>query len=344
MSTMQFQKIVPNYYFRFDQDMNASNGSFCGNDVETTAKMCRKYIVDSCLRWIQLYGFDGFRFDLMGIIDVDTINEIKRRCSEVDPSVMIYGEGWNMPTMLDESKRATMMNHAKIPQVAHFNDRFRGAIKSIILDTVDRDAFLMESFVQVLQGSVLKNGQLEPLFDNVYQTINYVECHDNSTLQDYLQYQNGVEDEAERVKKANFALTLVMLSQGIPFIHSGQEFYRTKQGVDNSYNSSDEINQIDWLLREKNDGGVQFAKQLIQLRKDYPHFRLNTQEISDCITISNIKDGVWLYSITKGSTLDIYINIGSTTEVAPQGALIFDTMENQDEAKLTQWQIKIYKR
>ncbi|OOB77820.1 MAG: type I pullulanase [Epulopiscium sp. Nuni2H_MBin003] len=347
MGAMAFQKIVPNYYFRFDADQNQSNGSYCGNDIETTALMCRKYIIDSCLRWINIYGVDGFRFDLMGIIDIDTMNELRAKCDAIDSNILIYGEGWNMPSTLSEEKRASMYNQLKFPSIGHFNDRFRDNIKQIIAENTVRDAWMMDTFKQVLTGTLKDIGNAIALFSNIEQCINYVECHDNSTLQDYMQYENGLSNLNDRQRRATFAMVLVMLSQGTPFFQLGQEFFRTKQGVENSYKSHDYINQIDWSLRDKYYDNIEMFKKIIQIRKDYPHFKLQTDEIEECVEIKYLTQELYLYSITKdGVTIDIYINMGDTvydSYVSDSSDVLLDTFENIYR-EINKWQIKVVKR
>ena len=124
-----FDKTVPNYFFQMNQNGSFSNGTWCGNDVDSTRKMCHKYIVDTCKFIVETYHIDGFRFDLMGILDVDTINEVARVCREINPDFMIYGEGWDMPSYLDYQKRASIANNWKMENVAHFSDRFRDVAK-----------------------------------------------------------------------------------------------------------------------------------------------------------------------------------------------------------------------
>ncbi len=344
---MALQKLVPNYYFRYDSDKNRSNGSYCGNDLESTALMCRKYIIDSCLMWINIYGIDGFRFDLMGIIDIDTMNELKAKCEAIDSNILIYGEGWNMPTTLAEEKRASMNNQSQLHGIGHFNDRFRNNIKQIIAENTPRDAWMMDTFEQVLTGTLKDFGHASALFNDVRKSINYVECHDNSCLQDYLLYENNITNRNDRQRRAMFAMVLVMLSQGTPFFQIGQEFFRTKQGVENSYKSHDYINQIDWTLRDEHYDSVEMFKHLIQIRQQYPHFRLTTDEIDKCVKIKQLKDELYLYSITKDDiSIDIYMNIGNKlydSFVPADSTVLLDTYPNIYN-EINKWQIKVVKR
>lgn len=218
------EKTVPHYFFRRNQDGSLSNGSWCGNDLNTTAKMCRKYILDMCKRWQVLYGIDGYRFDLMGLIDIDTMKLIDAQAKAIDPSFIVYGEGWNMATALLEEKRTTIQNNRKTPQLGFFNDFFR--------DTL-RGTNQMESKGYFSGDTYKTNDAIRAMcqfdmFDNIGQSINYVECHDNATCYDKLRRSNYDESKDIRKKRLRLMLAAVILSQGVPFIHSGQEFLERK--------------------------------------------------------------------------------------------------------------------
>jgi len=270
-----FEKIVPNYYFKLGPDGEISNGSFCGNDLDSMRPMYRKFVIDSTKMWIQNYGVDGFRFDLMGILDIETMNLIATECQALDASVMIYGEGWNMPSLTPDSLKATIENHEKMPTVAHFNDQFRRSIKGSPFETEleDRGFGLgnTNKINQVMEALVGKP------FNEPSMSINYIECHDNLTLFDRIQSSLQTESLSIRVKRQKLMNALILIAQGIPFLHAGQEFNRTKKGDPNSYRSPDIINRLDWDLKDDYQDCVNYVKDMIQLRKDIKAFRFNTR-------------------------------------------------------------------
>ncbi len=303
------EKTVPHYFFRRYADGNLSNGSWCGNDVNTTAKMCRKYILDMCKRWQVLYGIDGFRFDLMGLIDIDTMKLIDQQCKSIDPSFMIYGEGWNMMTAIDENKRTTIQNNRQVPEIGFFNDFFR--------DTL-RGTNQMESKGYFSGDTYKTNDAIRAMcnfdmFDNISQSINYVECHDNATTYDKLQISNYDESDEIKKKRLRLALAAIILSQGIPFIHSGQEFFRTKGGLENTYNAGDQVNALDWKRRDAEIKTVEFVKFLIRLRKNNPCFRYSDYEtMRQNISMENIEHRMIKYQLHQDqgeySDIIVYLN------------------------------------
>lgn len=284
-----FEKIVPGYYFRHNEFGLPSNGTGVGNDLASERKMVRKYILDSIRFWITEYHIDGFRFDLMGILDVDTIREIKRMCDSLIEGILLLGEGWNLNTPLPPNEKASLVNQAKIPFVAQFNDVFRDSIKGSTFHLFDKGyAFGNEHYydtaLEVMAGSVGIFKQDSRLFNEPFQSVNYVECHDNHTMWDKLIACHHHASETQLMKYHLLATCIVLLSQGIPFLHSGQEFFRTKNGVGNSYCSPDSINQLDWDRKWKYAKNVEYVKGIIQIRKSNLCFRLRTtKEIKDHI-------------------------------------------------------------
>ncbi len=250
MQAHSFEKIVPGYYFRYKDD-ELSNGSFCGNDIESSRYMSRRFIKDTIKRWITYYGVDGFRIDLMGIHDVKTMNDIRGIMDELSPGLMLYGEGWEMPTLYD-GELATIKNHELMPRIGMFNDYFRDNLKRL---------HLLDLFVE----------NILPLS----KSVNYVECHDDETLFDF------VKDKA----KHKLITTLLILAPGILFIHAGQEFFRTKKGVRNTYCAPDEINALDWESYLENIDYVNYIREMIKFRKEHNNFlgysyELNESDIS----------------------------------------------------------------
>ncbi len=280
MVDFPFQKLVPGYFFRYDAQGIRTNGSGCGNDVASDRKMARKFIIESITYWAKQFGIDGFRFDLMGLLDVETMNTIKRELDKINPNIMIYGEGWNMMTALPDNMKATQYNAHQMEQIGHFNDTYRDEIKGNTFDAYHRGYALggtvnMENLKQLIGGSVGYNERMEYKFYQPYQSINYIECHDNYTFWDKMKIANSEELDETLKARQKLANAMVLLSQGVPFIHAGQEFFRTKYGVENSYNSPDRINKMDWDLMAQNIDSVSYFKEVVKLRKFHKAFRFN---------------------------------------------------------------------
>ena len=297
-----FHQLMPNYYFRYGKNGEISNGSFCGNDFDSLMPMAHKYIVDSIKRWTSFYGVDGFRFDLMGIIDVDTMNEAFAEAQKIEPSMIIYGEGWNMPSLIDDELKAAQFNNKKMPNIGYFNDRFRDNIKGSTQD-VEEKGFATGSFLDIKVTMDVIAGTSLPVsygycYLNPNQVVNYVECHDNHTVWDKMLKSNEDESELVRKERQKLMIAMILLSQGIPFLHAGLEFLRTKNGDHNSYISSDEVNKLDYDLMEKNIDVVNYTKALIEFRKNHSIFRLNTkEEIISNVSVSNPVAGVIQYNV-----------------------------------------------
>lgn len=300
-----FDKIVPYYYFRMNEWGEYSNGSFCGNDFDSTKEMARAYIVNSTKHWIKYYNVDGFRFDLMGIIDVDTIKEIVKECRLIKPDCMFYGEGWNMPTMLEEQRRSHMFNAYQLPQVGFFNDSFRDITKGKSSEgEIGATGYLTGNIGCIEEmKTVLKGNTCSLLFTSPMQSINYVECHDNATAYDKLQMCLPDEGEKNWKKRAKLLLSAVLLAQGIPFIHAGEEFLRTKGLRHNTYNSPDSINHMDYELKDSNMDVVRFTQQLIEFRKIHKDFtKLTYQDIERDVECIDMGKGVLAYKVKAGDT------------------------------------------
>lgn len=286
----------PGYYYRTDGNGNYSNGSGCGNELASEREMVRKYIIDSVMWWAKEYKIDGFRFDLMGVLDIFTMNEIKRRLNEINPSALVYGEGWTGgPTMLSGEQSALLHNAAKFPGIACFNDGFRDAIKGSTfndgeLGYISGNFHLKQSVVNGLLG--ISGWSTSPV-----QLINYCEAHDNLTLWDKLSLSVGGCSEEDRKKMARLAMFLVLMAQGIPFLHGGQDFLRSKP-IDqwhydhNSYKSPDGVNSLKWDLLEKNRRESEYCRGLIHFRKHHKIFRMHTnEEISEAAEVLASPDG-----------------------------------------------------
>ena len=276
--------------------------------MNSTAKMCRKYILDMCKRWQTLYGVDGYRMDLMGILDVETVNAIEEQGRSIDPSFMLYGEGWNMGTLPIEEK-AIIENNGKMPQVGFFNDFFRDTMRG-------NNQMEIKGYTS---GDTYKTNEAifamcdYNKFSSIEQSINYVECHDNATVYDKFVVCNRDEGEDYIRRRCDLALVMTLLSQGVPFLHAGEEFYDTKKGNANSYNAGDEVNQFDWGRRDQNMKTVHLVKDLIRLRKENKCFRYyDFEDMRNHISINNINHRMIEYILTQdeGSYHEfrIYVN------------------------------------
>ena len=335
------EKTVPHYFFRRNADGTLSNGTWVGNDINSTAKMCRKYILDMCKRWQVLYGIDGYRFDLMGILDIDTMKLIDAQAKTIDPSFMIYGEGWNMGTALSEEKRTTLQNNKKTPNIGFFNDFFRNTLRGSN-EMVSKGYFSGDTYKANDAMKALCNLDM---FDNISQSINYVECHDNATCYDKIIISNNEEDEEIRKRRLRLMIAAVILAQGIPFIHSGQEFFRTKNGRENSYNAGDQINALDWNRRDLEIDTVEFTKFLIQLRKKNICFRYDNYDvIKDNVLVENIEYRMIKYSLhqDEGEYKDfiIYLN-ASLDEVEVKVEDGYKILMDSDKGKIVDGKMTI---
>ena len=307
------ERTVPYYFFRRNGDGSLSNGSWCGNDLNTTALMCRKYILDMCRRWQVLYGIDGFRFDLMGIIDQETMKLVDAQGKALDPSFVVYGEGWNMPTALDEEMRTTIQNNLKTPYIGFFNDFFRDTLRGT--NQMETKGYFSGDTYKT--NDAMKAICNLDMFAKITQSINYVECHDNATCYDKLQISNYDESEKIRKRRSRLMMAAVILSQGVPFMHSGQEFFRTKGGLSNTYNAGDQVNALDWNRKDMEIDTTQFVQFLIHLRKNNPCFRYGSYDmIRKNVKTENINHRMIKYSLhqNEGEYKDFIIYFNASLE------------------------------
>lgn len=263
VNEFNLEKMLPYYFFRY-KDGKIGNASYCGNETRSEAYFLHEYLKLLCKRFVKLFDIDGLRFDIMGILDIDTINDIKQTCKSIKPDFLIYGEGWDMGDILIDSKKAMMANCKELKNVAFFNDVFRNTLRG--RDINDADAYLLGKTELKENVKNLLSGSLNMGFD-LDQSINYVECHDNFTLYDKLSRY-----DIDIINVTKLALALTILSRGLPFIHSGIEFLRTKKGIDNSYNCDDDINLIDWQRKNKYIEVSEYFKALLRLRKSLNYY------------------------------------------------------------------------
>ncbi|KAF3298829.1 type I pullulanase [Carnobacterium sp. PL24RED07] len=274
---------VPYYYFRYNKNGDLSNGSGVGNETDSTRLMFRRYMIESITYWAEEFHIDGFRFDLMGLHDIETLNLIREALDKIDPSILMYGEGWDLETLLSSDKKAILRNAYKTPHISYFNDQLRDQVRGSDYGDATDPGFITGKFMteQAVLASFLGGGNLSKRDANVTQAqqlIQYIEVHDNYTLRDKIALSHGEEPVRLRKRRQLLGNSIIALSAGIPFFHSGQEFFRTKHGVRDSYNSGDEINCMDWDLMASNYDAVNYFKGLLALRKKYPFFTEKNQQ------------------------------------------------------------------
>lgn len=285
-----FNELVPNYYYRQTADGSLSNASACGNETASERPMMRKFLLESLEYWVKTYHIDGFRFDLMGIHDIETMNLIAERLKKIKPTILLYGEGWTAgKSPLAEPLRAVKKNVSLLQNIAVFSDDIRDAIKGSVFEHADRgfasgkkgmEESIKFGIVASTQHPQINYAKLNyskaSYATSPSQVITYCECHDNHVLWDKLKISCPEASEAQRKEMQKLALTIVLSSQGISFLHAGTEFLRSKNGVENSFQSKDSINAIDWHLKEVNEDVYLYVKALINMRKKHPAFRLKT--------------------------------------------------------------------
>ncbi len=288
-----FQKLWPDYFYRKTADGQYSNGSGCGNETASEQPLMRKFMIESVKYWIQEYHIDGFRFDLMGCHDIETMNEIRKAVDEIDPTIFIYGEGWSAgQCALPTEQLGVKANVSKMPSIAAFSDEIRDALRGPFDDDT-KGAFLAglsdaeESLKFGIVGAIRHpqvdmtkvNYSKEPWALEPAQMISYVSCHDDMCLTDRLRASIAGITETELIRLDLLAQTAVFTSQGVPFMLSGEELLRSKKGVHNSFESPDSINQLDWTNKEKYPQVFSYYKNLIALRKHHPAFRLGSADL-----------------------------------------------------------------
>lgn len=311
-----FNRTVPNYYYRMNSDGTFSNGSGCGNDTASEHKMFRKFMIDSVTYWAKEYHIDGFRFDLMGLHDCETMNQIRSSLDEINPKLIMYGEAWNMPTACDEG--TLMANQDNMNQldtrIGAFDDTIRDALKGNTFDSTEKGFLAKGSNVGTLKTGI--EGQcnfgwaLEPT-----QTVTYSSCHDNYTLYDKLVSSIHSDDKkyreryADLVEMTKLNSVAIFASQGMPFVLAGEEFCRSKDGDENSFKSPVTENMIDWNSVDKFGDVVEYYKGMIQIRNKINAFRDSTSNTAKSINyIDDDLDGAVAFTV-KGLEKDNFKNI-----------------------------------
>ena len=336
-----FNKIVPDYFSRIDETGAYSNGSGCGNDTASERSMVKKYIVDSVCYWADEYHIDGFRFDLVGLLDTEIINEIVEEVHKDHPDVIFYGEGWTMDTAVtkDGYIMATQVNSAYTPDFAYFNDTIRDGLKGSVFDDLDK-------------GYVSGKTDMEETIANCFlgadswcsspsQTVNYASCHDNLTLFDHLQTARPEASREELIRMNNLAAAVYLTAEGVPFMQAGEEMLRTKQREDgtfdsNSYSSGDQINCLKWsnLDDEEYTQVFEYYKGLIAFRKAHSVLRLtNAEDVASAVASV---DGLDINVVA----FDIQGSIGD--ETADELFVIFNANETETTVTLPEGSWNIY--
>lgn len=283
-------KMLKGRCYRRREDGRLAEGTFCGNEIASEDVFMRAYILKMVERYLKLFDIDGIRMDLMGISDIDTVNLIREKMNEQKEGFMVYGEGWNMGDVLSEKRRASIPNAGKMPGVAMFNDHYRETLIHYI------------SGNNMIGEDVRRSISTDTSYLDATQSINYVECHDDYTFFDRMLIYKGEDSPDVNHRRCLMAMAIILCSKGIPFIHMGEEFFRTKKGVRNSYNAGDLINKIDWKRRERFDAGSRYLKDLIGIRNRYPeldnpHISISFEEEEDVL-------------ICRTGRLTVYINPG----------------------------------
>lgn len=287
-----FSLTTPGYYYRHKEDGSYADASACGNEVASEREMVRDYIVNSVKYWAEEYHLDGFRFDLMGMIDIETMKAVRAELDKIDPTIFVYGEGWAAAAPVIPNEECAMKANAHMmPGVAVFSDDLRDGVKGHFSQATGRGFATgaegcEESVKFGVVGAIehpqvnceLVNYSKAPYTNHPTQVINYVSCHDDMCLTDKLRASMPGADEKTLQRYARLAQTIVFTSQGVPFMFTGEEIFRDKKGVHNSFCSPDEINAIDWSLKSSNREQFDYYRNLIQLRKSHPAFRMATAE------------------------------------------------------------------
>ena len=287
-----FQRTYPDYFYRKTADGQYSNGSGCGNETASDKPMMRQFMLESVKYWINEYHIDGFRFDLMGVHDIETMNQIRQMVDSIDPTIFIYGEGWSAGACAYPQEQLGMKaNIFKMPGIAAFSDEIRDALRGPFSDDTatgwiggkdetESIKFGIAGAIQHPQIDMTKvNYAKEPWALEPTQMISYVSCHDDMCLTDRLRASIPGITEEELIRLDLLAQTAVFTSQGVPFMLSGEELLRDKKGVHNSFESPDSINHLDWSNLQRYPQVFQYYKNLIQLRKHHPAFRLGNADL-----------------------------------------------------------------
>lgn len=354
-----FERTYPGYYYRYKADGTPSDGSGCGNETASEQPLMRRFMIESVKYWINEYHIDGFRFDLMGIHDIETMRQIRAEVNKIDPTIFVYGEGWSAGTCAyPQEKLAMKANMKQLPGIAAFSDEMRDALRGPFSDD-SKGGFLArvpgteESLKFGIVGGVAHpqvdmskvNYSKEVWANEPTQMVAYVSCHDDMCLTDRLRASIPGISTDELVRLDLLAQTAVFTSQGVPFILSGEEMLRDKKGVHNSFNAPDSINHLDWNNLKKYPQVFDYYKGLIRLRKAHPAFRLGKAGlvrdnlrflsapahcVAYCISNRNVPGEEWNNTIVilnaGKEAAKVAVPEGKYTIVAKEGVVIPEGM------------------
>jgi pullulanase len=320
-----FNQLVPGYYYRQNETGGFSNASACGNETASERPMMRKFMLESLKYWVQEYHIDGFRFDLMGIHDIETMNLISRELHALKPDILLYGEGWTAGSSpLPDSVRAIKKNAYLLDRIAVFSDDLRDGIKGSVFEHADRGfasgKHEMEESIKFGVIAAVDHPQIAyhkvnyskaPYAKEPGHVVSYCECHDNHVLWDKLMISNAKDGFETRKQMHLLSLSIVLTSQGVSFLHAGTEFLRTKRGVENSFNAGDSINAINWNDKAQYKDVYEYVKALIKMRKEHPAFRMQSQaQVAELIRFDEqTPKGVVAYEINGAAVGDSWKKI-----------------------------------
>ncbi|WP_337387508.1 type I pullulanase [Prevotella sp.] len=319
-----FQKTYPNYFFRKNAEGKYSDGSGCGNETASEKPLMRQFMKESVLYWVTEYHIDGFRFDLMGVHDIETMNEIRAAVDKIDPSIYMYGEGWSAGSCAyPQDKLAMKANARQLNGIGAFSDEMRDALRGPFSDDT-KGGFLagvpgQEESIKFGIAGAINHPQIDMTKVNYSdkawtnepsQMVAYVSCHDDMCLTDRLRASIPYIGDDELIRLDLLAQTAVFTSQGVPFILSGEEMLRDKKGEHNSFRSPDSINRLDWNNMKRYPQVFDYYAGLISLRKQHPAFRMGSaEEIRKHLNFLNAPAGVVAYQLKDNAGGDSWKNI-----------------------------------
>ncbi|MEP2279455.1 type I pullulanase [Maribacter sp.] len=319
-----FNQEVPGYYYRHWEDGSYSDAAACGNETASERAMMRKFIIESVLYWTKEYHIDGFRFDLMGIHDIETMNQLSKAVLEINPDALLYGEGWTAKdSPLPEEKRALKKYTHQLNSIGAFSDDLRDGLKGSVFkdkslgfvsgakNTEESIKFGIVGAIQHPQVNYKSvNYSDAPWTNEPWQAINYVSCHDNHTLFDKLKISRPNADFKSLIAMDKLANAIVLTSQGTPFLHAGSEMLRTKNGEHNSYNLPDSINQLNWNWKNDYKDVFLYYKDLIKLRKEHPAFHMTTAvQVREHLRFQEVNDSLVSFTLVDNANNDSWKNI-----------------------------------
>lgn len=319
-----FQKTYPDYFFRKNAEGKYSDGSGCGNETASDKELMREFMKESVAYWVNEYHIDGFRFDLMGVHDIETMNEIHDVVAKIDPTIYIYGEGWSAGSCAyPQDKLATKANTRQLNGIGAFSDEMRDALRGPFSDDT-KGGFLagvpgQEESIKFGIAGAISHPQIDmtkvnyskvPWTNEPSQMVAYVSCHDDMCLTDRLRSSIPYIGDDELIRLDLLAQTAVLTSQGVPFILSGEEMLRDKKGVHNSFRSPDSINRLDWNNLKRYPQVFDYYAGLISLRKQHPAFRMGSaDEVRKNLCFLEAPEGVVAYQLKNNAGGDSWKNI-----------------------------------